>query len=223
MKYLAPALLVLGVLACTPEHTEARRHRPVDRAIAHTVQLVGPTGDTYCSGVIVRRVILTAAHCVDNGDLLVRFHHGQTSPANIIAVWKQQDLAAIRTVAPLPRGARLALGRLHAGDTVHVVGHSLGLFVYNFTSGVIGTPWVEDGLHAEAISFFHDAGTLPGNSGGPVFDNHYRLIGITSFGINQRLSCHFASCAGMYQDTHIAGAVHLDAIRAFFATLKPLI
>lgn len=226
MKYLALTLIALAVLACTPGTSQAVRKRPIDRAVELTVELFEGRG-TYCTAIITRHLILTAAHCVEDstGVVQVRYHDDSTGTAAVVATWEEQDLAAlVPNDRKVGRGVRIGLGKLRHAQPITVIGHSLGSYMYNVTRGVISNPRIVDGLTPTGLVFYHDAGSLPGNSGGPVLDSQGRLIGILSFGIIKQVLCTFQPrCLGLFTTTHIHGAVHLESIRTFLSIIKPLI
>ena len=211
MKRLLLSLLLVAACAA-PKPTVAKRDvATVSRAFHYTVALQNGLGDTFCSGVIVDHKVLTAAHCVAAGTpVFVATDSGRWEAA----LFSDDPISDLALLLPadgheLPKGVRLAREAPHWGDDVWVIGHALGEFDYSVTKGVVSHPYR---LTAGQVWFQHDAGTIGGNSGGPVLNKHGRLVGITSFGILDGLVCAFG-CPGAFQRTHINGAVHLTPIR----------
>jgi len=210
-------LLALTLIAaCTaPTKAVAKRDKVADvrRAFHATVALENRMGDVFCSGVIVDHKVMTAWHCTRSGRAIyVNGVDGRWEAA----VWGTDHTADLAVLVPvdgrkLPKGVALARRAPSWGADVWVIGHPLGTYDYSITKGIVSHPHRENGIYGGKW-MQHDAGTAGGNSGGPVLNKHGRLVGITSFGVLNGLYCAVA-CPGVYQDTHLAGAVHLDPIR----------
>lgn len=213
MKKVLALCLLLAACATT---TGAKRERPHDKlgqAMHATVTLEDVFGRVFCSGVIVDHQVLTAYHCVDAGTpVYVGTIDGRWEAA-VASTDVVSDLAVLLPAdgRHLPKGVRVARKAPGFGDDVWVIGHSLGKYEYSLTRGIVSHPRRTNGIFG-GLWMQHDAGTVGGNSGGPVLDKRGRLVGITSFGIIQGVYC-VLGCEGVYQDTHMNGAVHLDPIR----------
>ena len=216
MKNILLALLLLVSSCIAPTPTDARGGpSPVGRAFHATVALQTESGRTYCSGVIVENVVLTAYHCISHGqEVFVRDARG-TWWAEVVSRDPIHDLAILVPVLgrALPQGVKVARKAPTWGDDIWVIGHPLGEYEFTITRGIVGHPRREDGGLFGGTWMQHDAGVLGGNSGGPVLNKHGRLVGITSFGIIEPVYCG-VDCQGIFQGTHINGAVHLSAILA---------
>jgi len=124
------------------------------------------------------------------------------------------DLAVLKPIGGrlLSKGVRVAKAAPSWADDIWVIGHPLGTYEYSITKGIVSHPDRANGIFGGRW-MQHDAGTVGGNSGGPVLNQRGQLVGITSFGVLNGMYC-VVSCPGVYQDTHLAGAVHLSPIQA---------
>ena len=214
MRRLLTTLLLMTACATT---TGAKKDRDVDtvgRAFHSTVALEFANGRVFCSGVIIDHQVVTADHCTTHGRaIFVRTVYGRWEAA-LAARDHTNDVAVLLPVDGhiLPKGASLARRAPGFADDIWVIGHALGEYDYTVTKGIVSHPRREDGIFG-GLWIQHDAGTLGGNSGGPVLNKHGHVVGITSFGRMEEVWCPFIPCSGVYQDTHIAGAVHHEAIR----------
>jgi S1-C subfamily serine protease len=213
MRNLLLSLLLIA--ACGAAPVKAVDDARIGKTEFHSVvQLQNALGRTFCSGVIVDHKVMTAYHCIDGGEpVFVETVEGRWEAA----VWGTDETSDLAVLVPvdgrkLPRGVRLARKAPSFGEEVWVIGHPLGKYTNSITRGIVSHPQREDGIFG-GLWMQHDAGTIGGNSGGPVFDSKGRLVGIVSFGIISGVYCTF-NCTGVYQDTHINGAVHLSPIRA---------
>lgn len=104
--------------------------------------------------------------------------------AQIVARWKESDLALLQIRANIPNGieAKIFAGdKVLRGEPVYAVGNPLGLDA-TVTKGVISSttrmfraPWADN----TEVSFIQiDAGIAPGNSGGSLFNDTGELIGV---------------------------------------------
>lgn len=140
------------------------------------------------SGVMVEPAIAVTVNYVVIGarTIDVTFPDGESRPAEILA----QDFDAGLAVLRVPRrtGTVAALGdsrTLRTGQEVFVLG-STGATERRVSNGVItdlgpfDAYWeylLESAIQSSAIN--------PGFGGGPLFDNHGRLVGITSLNLGQ--------------------------------------
>ena len=219
MKKILSLCLLLAACATT---TGAKRDRDVDtvgRAFHHTVKLQTRAGRTFCSGVIVERVVLTAWHCVEDGAAtFIESVHGRWEAA-LSASDPVADLAVLVPAdgRDLPKGVHVARKAPGFADDIYVIGHALGTYDYSITKGIVSHPRRENGLFG-GLWMQHDAGQIGGNSGGPVLDKRGHLVGIVSFGVISEIYC-VSGCRGAYQDTHMNGAVHHEEIRDILSRL----
>lgn len=195
----------------------------MNRALDSTLQLTTADGRVFCTAFISAEVVVTAAHCVE-GDLYVhaRTRTGEHILLRVVAVNATQDTAALRPTdgRKLGKGIPLARKAPGYGDEVFVLGHSQGELTYSLTRGIVSHPKRLDGLFPEMVWMQHDAGSVGGNSGGPVMNDRGQLVGITSFGILGRIICGFTNCPPLYGRTHISGAVHFESVDALLAPLS---
>ena len=135
--------------------------------------------------------ILTNNHVVEGageGDIVVSFSDGSSSPAEVVGVDPATDVAVIRVdpevLRSKPRPAQIgASDDLHVGQWVLAIGSPFGLSqtvtagIVSATNrnavGILGREGYEDFIQT-------DAAINPGNSGGPLVDIEGRVIGINS-------------------------------------------
>lgn len=108
--------------------------------------------------------------------------------AQLVARWKESDLALLQVRTDLPNGiaATVFAGKdVQRGEEVTVVGNPLGLDA-TVTKGVVSStnrmfrvPWAD----AEVPFIQIDAGITGGNSGGALFNASGELIGVPAAGV----------------------------------------
>jgi putative serine protease PepD len=109
-----------------------------------------------------------------NGGRTVRVKHGDaTYQATITATSAADDLAVLRVGVALPALAVQPKEPV-PGATVLVVGSPLGL-ADSVSSGIVSALRTEDGVRYVQFT----APISPGNSGGPVLDEHGRVIAVS--------------------------------------------
>ena len=215
MKKLLVLLALVTACATASPAVGKERMSPVGRAFHATVELQTEEERTFCSGVIVEDVILTAWHCVEDGEtVFVKTIEGRFEAAlsdfDMVA-----DLAVLLPAdgRALPKGVKLARKAPGFADEVWLIGHALGEYDYSITKGIVSHPNREDGLYGGSW-MQHDAGQIGGNSGGPVLNKRGQLVGIVSFTIIYPTYCSGICLDTRYTSTHIHGAVHYDPIRS---------
>ncbi len=153
-----------------------------------TVLIQGP--DTG-SGVLIRQdgsnyTVLTARHVLDvAGSYEVVTTSGQRYPINVQSIRKLPglDLAMFQFATPdkLPVATLGNSNSLQEGTTVYVTGFpgqgsTINALAYNFTSGQLTARSSRPQEGGYALVYTNK--TLPGMSGGPVFDQEAQLVGI---------------------------------------------
>jgi serine protease Do len=150
-----------------------------------------------CSGEFVgdEGEILTARHCVDGFDTFeVQTYDHRLYVAKVVAVSLNHDLAMIRIDRNHTPYFRLAKS-VERGEKISVLGSPLGI-TDTLSQGVVA--------RLEGDDMLLDCGALPGNSGGPVFNENGELVGVLNAGL-----------IVMFGVTHLNMAQGLDAIHFF--------
>ncbi|MBX5481905.1 MAG: trypsin-like peptidase domain-containing protein [Myxococcaceae bacterium] len=172
--------VVAGVLASSCSGPVEAARNP-DEVLTRATVVVAER----CAGAVVEpgTIVLTAAHCVREGDvrLVVRFDDGSAVPADVASVDRATDMAVLYLTAPspfrglalsdqlAPPGARLYfVGRPDRGETPQEVdvlrhGHCPSLPL------------------APVVLFTSMHGT-PGDSGAPLVDERLRIVALVHGG-----------------------------------------
>ena len=151
------------------------------------------TEDGSGSGFLIdsRGFLLTSAHVVRDVESLKVIYNSRPRmddygpeeiPAILVRIDEELDLALLKIDAPIPLGYAFlaASDQVEMGEAVTVIGSpGLGEMILDqtLTTGVVSNPNREiDSQPFLQIS----AAVNPGNSGGPVFDEHGTVIGLVS-------------------------------------------
>lgn len=138
------------------------------------------------SGVVIDggRKVVTNRHVVEQGkDFAVRNGLGDVSKARVVFKSDTDDLAVLELDSPFPKDRAIqneSFQRAKPGSSTVVMGYPLwyvlGSSTPSLSNGVVakGT-----GINEDPTTFQLTAKINKGNSGGPVFDMHGNLIGIT--------------------------------------------
>ncbi len=148
------------------------------RERAYKTQSVGSGVVWDGSGIIV-----TNAHVVEGASqIVVNFHDNQRSPARVVGIDPESDLAVLQVEAsglsPAPIGTS---SDLLIGESVIAIGNPFGLGG-SVTTGVISATGrsvpSQDGQRVYTDFIQTDASINPGNSGGPLVNIEGKVIGI---------------------------------------------
>lgn len=134
---------------------------------------VSATGRVYGSGVILdEHHVLTAAHVVAtcNGPITIARTDGAKFEAEPEIVVLDVDLARIKTTASIASPGNAPI--LGIGKRGQVVCFVAGSPVRRYSCGIV--EHMSDG----SGGIYHNATTIPGNSGSPIYDARGRLLGI---------------------------------------------
>jgi serine protease Do len=151
-------------------------------------------------------LVITNAHVAasreEHRKLRVMLQTGESYPAQIIAIDKERDLAALAIEAKnLPTIAIGSSANLHAGEWLMANGHPWGILDALTAGIVIGTgeklPEVDDNKVWIAL----DMKMRPGHSGGPLFNQAGEIVGINT----------------MIRGPEVSFAVPVDEVKSFLS------
>lgn len=195
-----PALRVVfffALAACTtlPPPSASRTESAADLK-AKTVALVAEDAEgqarAYCSGVWVSdNLLLTALHCVEGLEVDYAtpqdvkgpnqsFAPWPHSSAKLVSVDEEHDLALLRAQDSSPHAVTSLSTQTPApGLFAQTMGHPLGLW-WSWSSGSVAAIRELEPAQGGAPIWFVQASApiSPGNSGGGLFDEDGRLMGI---------------------------------------------
>lgn len=160
------------------------------------------TGYSVCSGAVVTSQgdILTARHCTEDAvEIRAVFSDGREYKVSVVAQSQKHDLALIHADRFDTPFFRIA-SSIVQGQRIYVMGSPLGL-----------TATLSEGIVAKRDGDldFLDATVLPGNSGGPAFNEEGDLVGITTAGF-----------VVLFGFSHLNIMQSVDAIRGFGLELQ---
>jgi S1-C subfamily serine protease len=205
----AALAFVLMFLFLSALRESAARMRPVrcvadnPRTLADArrsvVVILGKDSKPRGAGVIVAdELCITAAHCLPVSGVV--FSDGTRGAASVIRQDTAKDLALVRIVGkcvPLPLGATPRFG-----DCVIVIGHPQA-YLFSASSGIVSAVYrdVEYGNSSLCGLLQFSAPVNPGNSGGPLLNERFEMIGLV---------------IAMHQGAQGIGFAHsVDTIKAF--------
>jgi S1-C subfamily serine protease len=176
---LAVALSGCGIFKFSAPKTAAPEAPKVDvlaRAVQNVIALTDGDGNKFCTGVLAEGLALTAEHCVNGpAAFYIQTVDGKSYRAVVAKQVPEYDLAVLtviglrlRDTVPLsPEGPSL-------GQKIISIGYPLGADLHLMV-GYVGNPLVDEGKY-----FTIDGQLIPGNSGGPIFNEFGELLGIVS-------------------------------------------
>ena len=130
-------------------------------------------------------VIITCAHVIENGNRITVKINNTEYPAQVLNVDNETDLAVLKIDYRNPYHFKIAdFTTLNLGDRLYVLGFPLPHILtadIRFTEGSLSA---RSGLKSDPYYFQHSAPTQPGNSGGPIFNSRYEVVGVVAAIIN---------------------------------------
>ncbi len=158
-------------------------------AISSTVQsnsFYGPTeGTATGSGFILSEdgYVITNCHVVEGATSVSVIAHDKTEyPATIVGKDATNDIAVLKIEATgLPAVTLGSSDSLSIGDMVVAIGNPLGTLNYTQTVGYVSGKDRDVTTDGSIISMIQtDAAINSGNSGGPLFNMHGEVVGVTT-------------------------------------------
>ena len=206
MKSLS-SLFLLFMAGCyvskkeeTPPHIEDDKKIILEEKPVETIEKLMPQvsgiGEvtngqftTYCAGVwIDKSLMLTAAHCISNGEnseVKIINYEESLSPqtfykGNVIKIDKARDLSLIQCDVGNHSIAKIAAEKDKVGTKLHIIGHTKGLN-WSYINGWVSAYRFTKAKNGNRIFTQVTAPIYYGDSGGGVFNEKGELMGITSF------------------------------------------
>ncbi len=175
-----------------PKSSEDKHRRKIENFAEHATC----TGEFVTSGGL----ILTAKHCTEGVEkITVVTYDRQEYKATVLMQSPTQDLAVLRVDKRNTPYLPLAKS-VEQGQSIHTYGSPLGI-TGTYTTGVVAR------LNGDVT--YIDCGVLPGNSGGPVFNDDGELVGVATAGF-----------IVLYGTTHLNVMQSLDSIVGFAQLLS---
>lgn len=185
---------LLGILSIVVLAACSTPPRPSLDSLHHATVLVEHAKGHGTGAIIGRDIVLTADHVVANEPLSVTFFNGRTEAGHVR--WRNPvlDVALVEVVVPggYPT-SDLFCGDLEAGEHLMLIGHPTR------------SRWVAAGgylptagpLEGDLVSLGFPIGL--GTSGGPVFDEEGRIVGLALAILAERASS--SADFGEFKDT----------------------
>jgi len=130
-------------------------------------------------------LIVTCAHVLEEGSIYKVKMNGTEHAAKVIAKDDQTDLAVLKIDYKNQYYFKVSdFASTNPGDKIFVLGFPLTNYFGNrltLTDGIVNALV---GLKADSDYFQISAPIQPGNSGGPVFDANFNVVGVVSHGID---------------------------------------
>src|ERR1043166_2217465 len=154
-------------------------------SIALSTQAGAETSSGSGIAIGARGEILTNSHVVEGcGNISARLAD-KVEAATVLARDQRNDLAVIRTKAPIGPAALFREGTLiRPGDTIVAMGYPLAGLLATTASVSVGSVSALAGLGDDSRYLQISAPVQPGNSGGPLLDASGHLVGIVASKLN---------------------------------------
>jgi S1-C subfamily serine protease len=182
---LFAAALIAGLSGCSmfkfptaPTTPEAPKVDILARVMKNTLSLER-TGDPdpFCSGVAAEGVFMTAAHCVEGEPTFWVRYQGELHPGIVTYRFEGHDLAFIDAVGARVRDTvPMTEWEPQYGQKVIWTGYPTVDLTMGF--GIVASPSSDTEWAKGLLAVYGQL--IPGNSGGPVFDETGKLLGIGS-------------------------------------------
>jgi S1-C subfamily serine protease len=134
-------------------------------------------------------IIVTCAHVVeDETKITVRISNDEYT-AQVLAKDKKTDLAVLKIDYRNPYHFKIAnFNTAHLGDRVFVLGFPLSDMLGSDISVTDGIVSAKSGMKSDQTNFRFSAPVQSGNSGGPIIDAHFEVMGVAAARLNDLAS-----------------------------------
>lgn len=186
----AALILLLGLAACRGWAADVEQ---LEQSVVRVMAEVSAGASSGSGAVVASDHVLTNQHVIEGGSRIVvgNGHSGVLKPATLIWESAALDLAVLKVDGLGLPVVELASNELNKGDPVIAIGYP-GVSDYGedltfeatVNRGVLSNfhrePWSGRGNGRPLDIIQHDAPINTGNSGGPLFDDCGRVIGVNT-------------------------------------------
>ncbi|MDR2543552.1 MAG: serine protease [Treponema sp.] len=151
--------------------------------VVFLIAAFGQTADSSGTGFFITNngVIVTCAHVIEGANRIVVKVNNKEYPAEVIRRDDDNDLAILRINFNNPFHFKLVdFNTTNLGDRLSILGFPLPDIITSDIRFTEGSLSARSGLKSMAAYFQHSAPTHPGNSGGPLFNNRFEVIGVVA-------------------------------------------
>ena len=186
----AALILLFGLAACRGWAADVEQ---LEQSVVRVMAEVSAGASSGSGAVVAPGRVLTNQHVIDGGSRIVvgNRHSGGLKPAVVIWESAALDLALLKVDGLALPVAELASGKPNKGDPVIAMGYPGAAdygadltFEATVNRGVLSNfhrePWSGRGNGQPLDIIQHDAPINAGNSGGPLFDDCGRVIGVNT-------------------------------------------
>lgn len=176
------AILSTNVDAQTLQASEVFRLASPSIVVIHGL---GGTQDKQGSGVVIRSgVIASNCHVLETANYAVVIWQDEKHKASLVDYDVDRDLCILSAPSVSAQPARLGMSAdLEVGATIYAIGAPRGL-TFSLSNGLVS------GKRGELLQI--TAPISPGSSGGGLFDDQGRLVGITTLSMQESQQINFA-------------------------------
>ena len=143
----------------------------------------GQAADSSGTGFFITNngIIVTCAHVIEDANRIVVRVNNIEYPAEVLQRDDDNDLAILRINFNNPFHFRLVdFNTVNLGDRLSVLGFPLPDIITSDIRFTEGSLSARTGLKSMAAYFQHSAPTHPGNSGGPLFNSRFEVVGVVA-------------------------------------------
>lgn len=200
---------VCSVLAVTAFASVAygQNAKAVFEKVAPSIVVINKIdGSAQGSGVVIARddsslsttvTIATNCHLVGEDRTLTIVRGERTAPAEVSRKYQKRDICILTAQADLPVAPMRSVKTLKIGEKVFAVGAPRGLEL-SISDGIVSQLRNVAGESAPTIQT--NAAISPGSSGGGLFDEQGKLLGLTSFYVKSSQNLNFAAPSDWLQE-----------------------
>ena len=133
-------------------------------------------------------IIITCAHVIENSSRITVRINNQEFEAEILGENSEIDLAVLKINYRNPYHFRIGdFNAVSLGDRLSVLGYPLPGILSSDIRFTEGSLSARSGLKSDIYFFQHSAPTQPGNSGGPILNSRFEVIGVAAAIINDTI------------------------------------
>ncbi|GHT94121.1 hypothetical protein FACS1894141_0170 [Spirochaetia bacterium] len=132
-------------------------------------------------------ILVTCAHVIDGGDLISVRVNNIEYRAEILAKDSTLDLAILKINYKSPYNFKIgAFNSVELGNKIYVLGFPLAGLLSSDIRLTDGSVSAKSGFDGEQIYFQISAPVQPGNSGGPIINSKFEVIGVAAAKLDQQ-------------------------------------
>ena len=221
IKILLVIILMIGVTGCGMNHAIDKKDNNKEitnyerQVLNSTVNITTSSGDFGAGFIYDKSYIITNYHVIyqDNNVIKVTTYNKEVYNASLVDYEVNSDIAVLKIDKELESIELGDSDKVRVGDKITAIGNPDGDLSFSEASGKVLEVDIEllDQIDKDRKYIWYDGDAVSGYSGGPVYNQEGKVIGI--------LNARYTGDLSQYEFNHLCGIIPINKVKTVIQKL----